>query len=196
MSNLHLVKHPYRITQGLREKALGQRARVIWFTGLSGSGKSTLADMLEVSLFEAGMKTYLLDGDGLRKGLNSDLDFSLSGRTENIRRVAEVCALFADAGLLVLSAFVSPLEKDRQRVRETVGADRYIEVFVDCPLEVCEQRDVKGLYAKARQGIIPDFTGISSPFEPPAHPHIHLKTAGQHPEESFVQLMKEIEPLL
>jgi adenylyl-sulfate kinase len=163
-SSEHVVRQAYQIGPSDREKALGQRGQVLWFTGLSGSGKSTLANEVEQVLHTAGRHTFLLDGDNLRHGLNGDLGFSEADRTENIRRVAEVAKLMADAGLIVLTAFVSPFAADREKARRIVGPDRFVEIYVDCPLEVCESRDVKGLYAKARQGLIPDFTGISSPF--------------------------------
>ena len=175
-SSEHVVRQSYQIGPSNREKALGQRGQVLWFTGLSGSGKSTLANDLEVQLHAQGRHTFLLDGDNLRHGLNGDLGFSEADRTENIRRVAEVAKLMADAGLIVLTAFVSPFAADREKARSIVGTERFVEIYVDCPLEVCESRDVKGLYAKARQGLIPDFTGISSPFEAPAQPHVHVRT--------------------
>ena len=172
----HVVRQAYQIGPSDREKALGQRGQVLWFTGLSGSGKSTLANEVEQVLHTAGRHTFLLDGDNLRHGLNGDLGFSEADRTENIRRVAEVSKLMADAGLIVLTAFVSPFAADREKARRIVGPDSFVEIYVDCPLEVCESRDVKGLYAKARQGLIPDFTGISSPFEAPVQPELHVRT--------------------
>lgn len=175
-SSEHIVHQAYQIQASDREKSLGQKGQVLWFTGLSGSGKSTLANEVETLLHSQGRHTFLLDGDNLRHGLNGDLGFSEADRTENIRRVAEVAKLMADAGLLVLTAFVSPFAADRAKARDIVGSQRFIEIFVDCPLEVCESRDVKGLYAKARQGLIPDFTGISSPFEAPESPEIHIHT--------------------
>jgi len=176
-SSEHVVRQAYQIGPSDREKALGQRGQVLWFTGLSGSGKSTLANEVEQALHAAGRHTFLLDGDNLRHGLNGDLGFSEADRTENIRRVAEVAKLMADAGLIVLTAFVSPFAADREKARSIVGPERFVEIYVDCPLEVCESRDVKGLYAKARQGLIPDFTGISSPFEAPAQPELRVQTA-------------------
>lgn len=175
-SSEHVVRQAYQIGPSDREKALGQRGQVLWFTGLSGSGKSTLANEVEQVLHTAGRHTFLLDGDNLRHGLNGDLGFSEADRTENIRRVAEVAKLMADAGLIVLTAFVSPFAADREKARRIVGPDRFVEIYVDCPLEVCESRDVKGLYVKARQGLIPDFTGISSPFEAPVQPELHVRT--------------------
>lgn len=162
-----------------REAHLGQRGAIVWFTGLSGSGKSTVARELERLLVEAGRFAYVLDGDNLRHGLNADLGFSAADRTENIRRVGAVAQLFADAGALCLTAFISPFQADRDRVRALVPAGRFVEVFVDTPLEICEARDPKGLYRRARAGEIADFTGISSPYEPPGSPEVHLRTAGR-----------------
>ena len=150
---------------------------VVWLTGLSGSGKSTIARALEARLRAEGTPVYVLDGDVVRRGLNSDLGFSDADRAENIRRAGEVAAMFADAGLTVITAFISPFRRVRERVRERVGAGQFVVVFLDAPLEVCEQRDPKGLYAKARAGEIADFTGISSPYEPPAAPALVLRTA-------------------
>ena len=158
---------PQKLTLHDREKLLNQRSLVLWFTGLSGSGKTTLSDALEEELFKRGYKTYILDGDKIRDGLCKDLGFSEEDRTENIRRVGEVANLMLDSGLIVLSAFISPFAKDREVVRKTIGAEKLVRIFVDCPLEVCEQRDVKGLYKRARSGEIKKFTGISSPFEVP-----------------------------
>lgn len=159
-----------------RSQMKNHKPLLIWFTGLSGSGKSTIANELEKRLFESGIHTYILDGDNVRKGLNSDLDFSEKGRVENIRRIGEVSNLFLDSGLVVLSAFVSPFRSDRALVKKVVGAENYTEVFVDCPLEVCEARDVKGLYKKARNGEISNFTGISSPFEAPIDADVVVKS--------------------
>ncbi len=176
----------------MRNELNGHASKVIWFTGLSGSGKSTLADALERHLHKEGFRTYILDGDNVRSGLNSDLDFSEAGRIENIRRIGEVAHLMVDAGLVVLSAFISPFAKDRQRVKEIVGPDHFIEVFVDCPLEICEQRDVKGLYAKARAGEIKNFTGIDSPFEPPNTPDVYVNTHEQTLQECLTQLILNV----
>lgn len=169
-----------------RIRLLHQKPLVIWFTGLSGSGKTTLSDALEQELITRGFKTYILDGDKIRTGLCKDLGFSEEDRSENIRRVGEVSKLMMDAGLIVLSAFISPLEKDRQMVRDMIGEQNLFRAFVDCPLEVCEQRDVKGLYKKARAGELKKFTGISSPFEIPAESEIVLKS-DQHSKEQLVQ---------
>ncbi len=157
-----------------RAKNLGHDSRTVWFTGLSGSGKSTLAFAVERALTDRGVAAYVLDGDNIRFGLNRDLGFSPEDRTENIRRIGEVCRLFQDAGMVVLTAFVSPYEADRNSVRSLHPDGAFVEVFVDTPLDVCEQRDVKGLYAKARAGEIPEFTGISAPYEPPSNPEIRV----------------------
>jgi len=177
-----------------RQRLMGQKPKLIWFTGLSGSGKSTLAVQLEAALHAKGFKTYLLDGDNIRSGLNKDLTFTDDARVENIRRISEVCKLFLDAGVVLLSAFISPFQADRDQVKSIVGAENYIEVFVAAPLETCEQRDVKGLYKKARAGEVKNFTGISSPYEKPDHPDVVIATDKMSVEESLEVLMKEIVP--
>jgi adenylylsulfate kinase len=177
-----------------RQRLMNQKPKLIWFTGLSGSGKSTLAVQLEAALHGNGFKTYLLDGDNIRSGLNKDLAFTDEGRVENIRRISEVCKLFLDAGVVLLSAFISPFQADREQVKNIVGADNYIEVFVDAPLEVCEQRDVKGLYKRARAGEVRNFTGISSPYERPTHPDLVIETDKMSIEQSLEKLMGEIVP--
>lgn len=177
-----------------RQRLMNQKPRLIWFTGLSGSGKSTLAVQLEAALHARGFKTYLLDGDNIRSGLNKDLAFTDDARVENIRRISEVCKLFLDAGVVLLSAFISPFQADRDQVRSIVGDENYFEVFVDAPLEVCEQRDVKGLYKKARAGEVKNFTGITSPYEKPTHPDVVIQTDKMSVEESLAVLLREIEP--
>jgi adenylylsulfate kinase len=179
-----------------REKLLGQTPRLIWFTGLSGSGKSTLALQLEKELYDRGFKTYLLDGDNIRVGLNKDLTFTEEGRVENIRRIGEVSRLMLDAGLVVLSSFISPFSADREQVKSIVRPENYIEVFVNTPLDVCEQRDVKGLYKKARNGEVKNFTGISSPYENPKNPDIEIRTNDQSIEDSVQTLLNYILPRL
>jgi len=174
---LHLTPHQFQIGRQERNTANGHPSFVVWFVGLSGSGKSTIANLVARGLHEKGLRTYSLDGDNTRGGINSDLDFSPEGRNENIRRVAEISRLFVDAGQIVLASFISPLEKDRKLAREIIGGDDLVEIFVDCPLEVCEARDVKGLYKMARQGKIRDFTGISAPFEAPAAPDLRVNAA-------------------
>ncbi|EKK4079880.1 adenylyl-sulfate kinase [Cronobacter dublinensis] len=170
----NVVWHAHPVTAAQREQLHGHRGAVLWFTGLSGSGKSTVAGALEEALHQLGVSTYLLDGDNVRHGLCSDLGFSDDDRKENIRRVGEVAKLMVDAGLVVLTAFISPHRAERQMVREQVGAGRFIEVFVDTPLEVCEARDPKGLYKKARAGELRNFTGIDAVYEAPQAPEIHL----------------------
>jgi len=172
-----IYEHKYKLKKEDRAHIKGHKPCVIWFTGLSGSGKSTIASELEYilnKLFKA--HTYILDGDNIRKGLNRDLGFSKEDRKENIRRIAEVAKLFVDAGLIVITAFISPFREDRNFARSLVEKDEFIEVFVDCPLEICEKRDPKGLYEKTRKGIIKNFTGIDSPYEEPENAEVHLKT--------------------
>ncbi len=175
-----------------RVELLGHDAATVWFTGLSGSGKSTCARAVERALIERGVCAYTLDGDNLRSGLNFDLGFSADDRSENIRRIGEVARLFNEAGVIVLTAFISPYEKDRERVREMLPPGGFIEVLVDCPLEECERRDVKGLYAKARAGELPDFTGISAPYERPTRPDIVLRTAEVSLETCIEQVLTHL----
>ena len=172
---LHIIPHQHAVSKEDRERQNDHKGHVLWFTGLSGSGKSTVASAVERELHQRGIRTYILDGDNVRTGLNSDLDFSAESREENIRRIAHVSALMKDAGLVVLSAFVSPYQKDRDFVRICAKND-FSEIFISTPLEVCEQRDVKGLYAKARAGEISNFTGISAPFEEPTSPELDVPT--------------------
>ena len=190
MSNI--VRQEYQISSAQRALHMGHKPQLIWFTGLSGSGKSTLANAVEQKLYAAGIKTYTLDGDNVRHGLNKDLGFGPEARTENIRRIAEVANLMLDAGLVVLSAFVSPYIKDRQAIKEVVGGLSFMEVFVDTPLEVCEQRDVKGLYAKARAGEISEFTGISAPYQAPERPDFRVDTSVTGLDESATLLTELI----
>ena len=164
------------VPRGEREQLLRQRARVVWLTGLSGSGKSTLAQQLERRLHREGYLVQVLDGDNIRSGINNNLGFSEADRTENIRRIAEVAKLYLHTGVITINSFISPTIAIRQMVRDIVGPSDFLEVFVDAPLAVCEQRDVKGLYAKARSGLIKDFTGIDAPYEPPVHPDITIAT--------------------
>lgn len=183
-----------KVSADERQQLMNQRPRLIWFTGLSGSGKSTLAVQLEAALHAEGFKTYLLDGDNIRSGLNRDLSFTDDARVENIRRISEVCKLFLDAGVVLLSAFISPFQADREQVKSIVGKENYIEIFVDAPLEVCEQRDVKGLYKKARAGEVKNFTGITSPYERPTHPDVVIATDKMSVEESMEVLVKAVVP--
>lgn len=172
--NKNIVWHNQSVSKEDRAVLLEQKPCVLWFTGLSGSGKSTIANAVELELYKRGIKTYLLDGDNVRHGLNSDLGFSDKDRIENIRRIAEVSRLFVDSGLIVLTAFISPFRDDRDLVRNLVQNGEFIEIFVDTPLEVCEQRDPKGLYKKARDGKIKNFTGIDSPYEKPIKAEINI----------------------
>jgi len=188
---LQIIPHQHAISAEDRERQNGHKGHVLWFTGLSGSGKSTVASAVEREFHQRGIRTYILDGDNVRTGLNSDLDFSAASREENIRRIAHVSALMKDAGLVVLSAFVSPYQKDRDYVREVAGDD-FSEVFISTPLEVCEQRDVKGLYAKARAGEISNFTGISAPFEAPTNPELDVPTHTMSIEEAAMMVVDYI----
>ena len=194
--NENLIRHTHPISKSDRLKNNGHQAKVIWLVGLSGSGKSTLAGNIEAILHQKGYKTYLLDGDNVRLGLNNDLGFSSTDRTENIRRIAEVGRLFNEAGIIVLSAFISPLAADRAQAQRLIGSENFIEIFIDCPLHVCEKRDVKGLYAKARKGLIPNFTGIDAPFENPKQPDLTVNTDTDPPELSLKKLLDFIEPKL
>jgi len=192
---LHIIAHNYQVSRVEREQKNGHQSACLWFTGLSGSGKSTVANVVEQELFNMGYSTYILDGDNVRKGLNKDLTFSEESRVENIRRIGEVAKLMCDAGIVVLAAFVSPFIKDRQLLRELMPG-KFIEIFVDAPIEVCEARDVKGLYKKARNGEISNFTGISSPFEQPQHPDVHIHTDRYPIEESVRLVIENILPKL
>lgn len=176
-----------------REKLLNQKGCVLWLTGLSGSGKSTIAKNLELELFKIGKLSYLLDGDNIRHGLNSDLGFSEKDRVENIRRIGEVSALFADAGIITITAFISPFRKDRELARSLLPKGRFFEIFVSAPLEVCEIRDPKGLYKKARNGEIAEFTGISSEYEPPQNPELVLETDKHKVTDSVQMIIQMLE---
>jgi bifunctional enzyme CysN/CysC len=178
------------INREIRAKDLGQQPKTLWFTGLSGSGKSTLANGLEKALRSRGLHTMILDGDNVRMGLNRNLGFTEQDRVENIRRIAEVAKLMNDAGLIVLTAVISPYLADRQHAREIIGESDFIEIYVKTSLEICESRDVKGLYKKARQGFILNFTGVSAPYEPPLKPEIVIDTEGRRLEESLAELLK------
>lgn len=189
----NLIWQKLDITREVRAEKLGQKPVTIWFTGLSGSGKSTLANELEKVLTLQGKHTMLLDGDNIRMGLNQDLGFDEKGRIENIRRIAEVAKLMNDAGLIVLTAFISPYESDREKAREIIGAENFIEVYVSTPLEVCEERDVKGLYKKARDGKIPNFTGISSPYEVPQNPSMVIDTNKVSLEQAVERIVSHMD---
>jgi len=189
MSNKNIVWHAHHVTKKERATLKDQKACILWFTGLSGSGKSTLANAVERHLFLLKRHTYLLDGDNIRMGLNRGLTFSDEDRVENIRRIGEVSKLFVDAGIIVLTAFISPFRNERDTVRSLVKEGEFIEVFIDTPLEVCETRDPKGLYTKARRGEIAEFTGISSPYEVPVNPEIHLRSETMGIEASAMQIV-------
>jgi adenylylsulfate kinase len=189
MRSTNIKWHVGDITLTDRERLLGQQGVCLWFTGLSGSGKSTVAAAVEKALYEKGCPSYILDGDNIRHGLNGDLSFSADDRKENIRRIGEVSKLFVDAGLITLTAFISPFRADRKAVRDILDEGKFVEIFVDCPLEICEQRDVKGLYAKARKNEVADFTGISSPYEAPKNPEITIHTDKQTLEEATAMIL-------
>lgn len=174
--NVDIVLQEMKVSLKDRELRNNHKGAIVWLTGLSASGKSTIAVDLERKLFDRTKNVYVLDGDNIRHGINSDLDFSKDSRTENIRRVGEIAKLFMDSGCIIIISFISPFNEDRKIVRESVTKEQFVEVFVDCPLEVCEQRDPKGLYKKARDGKILDFTGIDSPYEKPLNPEISINT--------------------
>ena len=187
-----LVWHKSTINQKNRNKLLNQKPFVLWFTGLSASGKSTLSNIVEHKMHNMNYKTYLLDGDNVRHGLNNDLGFDEASRVENIRRVGEVAKLFLDAGVVTFAAFVSPYLKDRENTKDIVGAQNFVEVYVNTSIEECERRDVKGLYKKARAGEIKNMTGIDAPYEPPIHPDIEIVTEKMTIEKSVKQIVKYI----
>ena len=189
----HIVWHQATVSKQEREKISGHKGCTVWLTGLSGSGKSTLANMLEKALWERGVRAYVLDGDNIRHGLNKDLGFSPEDRTENIRRIGEVAALFTDAGIINVTAFISPYRADRDRVRATMKPGDFVEVFVDCDIDECEKRDPKGLYKKARAGQIPEFTGISAPYEAPLKAELTIKNTKQSAEESLAEMISYLE---
>jgi adenylylsulfate kinase len=185
----YTIWHEPNIYREDREKLNHHKGGILWFTGLSGSGKSTLAHALEHRLYERGVRTYVLDGDNVRQGLNKDLGFSDADRTENIRRIGEVSKLMMDAGLMVLTAFISPFRKDRQIVRQLVNEGDFVEIYCRASLAVCEERDPKGLYKKARSGMIPEFTGINSPYEEPEEPEIILDTGAHGIEDCITRVL-------
>jgi adenylylsulfate kinase len=192
----NIIPHHFNVSQEERSSLKKHKPLLLWFTGLSGSGKSTIANAVEVALFNKGIHTYLLDGDNVRKGLNNNLTFSPEDRTENIRRISEVSNLMIDAGLVVLAAFVSPYKKDREMIKNTVKSVNFVEIFVDTSVDECERRDTKGLYAKARKGLIKDFTGVNAPYEAPENPDVLIETENTSVEEAVNEVMKYIEQRL
>jgi adenylylsulfate kinase len=189
----NITRHASKVTGQERRRLMGHEGAVLWFTGLSGSGKSTLATTVERILFERGCHTYVLDGDNVRLGLNRDLGFSPEDREENIRRIGEVAHLFADAGLIAVTAFISPYSRDRNVARGLNAEQRFIEVYCRCPVEVCEQRDPKGLYKKARAGEIRDFTGIDAPYEEPSEPEVTVETDRETVAQSAAHVVRYME---
>ena len=192
----NIVKHSYSVNRDSRKKLKQHQSILLWFTGLSGSGKSTIANCVEQELHKNSIHTYTLDGDNIRKGLNSDLSFSSEDRSENIRRIAETAHLMMDAGLVVLAAFVSPYRKDREHIRNVVGDDNMVEIYINTSVEECERRDVKGLYKKARKGEIKNMTGISAPYESPLHPDIQINTEEVTVVDATKQIINFINPKL
>ncbi len=188
----NIFEHNFNVKQDNRSTLKRHKPLLIWFTGLSGSGKSTIANAVEQALFNKGIHTYLLDGDNVRKGINANLSFSPEDRTENIRRIAEISRLMLDAGLVVLSSFVSPYREDRENVRNIVGYVNFVEIFVNTPIEECERRDVKGLYEKARKGEIKNFTGINAPYEAPLNADIEVDTTQGSVDEITEIILKKI----
>jgi adenylylsulfate kinase len=193
MNSPNTVRHRATVTRPRREKQNKHRSIIVWFTGLSGSGKSTLAHAVEEELYQAGCRTFVFDGDNVRHGLCANLSFSEEDRHENIRRIGEMSKLFIEAGVIALTAFISPYKVDRDRVRAMVSENDVIEIYCNSPLEVCEGRDVKGLYKKARAGEINNYTGISSPYEKPEHPDLELNTADDSVEDNVEKILKFLE---
>jgi adenylylsulfate kinase len=195
MNHLHPTDHQLISTTD-KENRMGQHGKVLWFTGLSGSGKSTLAIALEKRLFEQGYHEVVLDGDNIRTGVNNNLGFSAEDRSENIRRIAEVAKLFLSNGLICIVSFISPTREMRTAAKDIIGQDHFVEIFIDTPLEVCEKRDVKGLYKKARAGEIKEFTGIDAPYEVPLNPDIHIHTPEKSIDQSLEELLEKVLPLV
>jgi adenylylsulfate kinase len=189
----NIVWHEHTVGKEERERISGHRGCTVWFTGLSGSGKSTLANLLEKALWERDVRAFVLDGDNIRHGLNKDLGFSPKDRTENIRRIGEVAKLFTEAGVVNVTAFISPYRADRDLVRQMMRPGDFVEVYVSCRLDECERRDPKGLYKKARAGQIPEFTGISAPYEAPEQPELVLDTSDETPDRSVERLLHYLE---
>jgi len=193
MKSSNVIYHQASVTRQRRNKLNNHRSIVLWFTGLSGSGKSTLAHTVEEKLFQKGCSTFVLDGDNVRHGLNSNLDFSEAGRTENIRRISEVSKLMVESGLIVMTAFISPIKKDRNEAKKLISSDDFIEIYCKASLEVCENRDVKGLYKRARSGEIKNYTGIDSPYEEPENPELIIDTDNQSLEDSISTILNFLE---
>jgi adenylylsulfate kinase len=193
MKSSNVIYHHASITRQRRNKLNEHRSVVLWFTGLSGSGKSTLAHSVEEKLYQKGCRTFVLDGDNVRHGLNSNLDFSESGRAENIRRISEVSKLMLESGLIVMTAFISPFNKDRNEARKLISSDDFIEIYCKASLEICETRDVKGLYKRARAGEIKNYTGIDSPYEIPENPELIIDTDNQGLEDSVSTILSFLE---
>lgn len=191
--NKNLASHPSTVNALQRAAQKGQKPFVLWLTGLSGAGKSTIANAVESALVERGQHTYLLDGDNVRTGLCGDLGFTEGDRQENIRRISEVSKLFLEAGLIVITAFISPSLQDRSMARKIIGKDRFVEVFIDTPLDECERRDPKGLYVKARQGLIKNFTGIGAAYERPTSPQVRINTMSESLESSVSNILEYID---
>lgn len=185
----HLTWFNGHINRQRREKLHGHRGAAVWFTGLSASGKSTVAHLVEKALYHSGCSTYSLDGDNVRHGLCADLSFSPEDRKENIRRIGEMVKLFVDAGIIVLTAFISPFKDDREQIKTLIGDDKIIEIYMKCPVEVCAQRDQKGIYQKAKDGLIKEFTGISSPYEPPENPDLVIPSDQMSKDEATKQII-------
>lgn len=193
MHSENVVYHRATVSRGRREQQNKHRSVIVWFTGLSGSGKSTLAHAVEEELHQAGCRTFVFDGDNVRQGLCANLSFSEADRHENIRRIGEMAKLFIEAGVIAMTAFISPFRSDRERVRALVAENDFIEIYCDSPLEVCEDRDVKGFYKKARRGEIKNYTGISSPYEKPEHPDLTLDTANESVDENVEKVLDFLE---
>lgn len=192
----NIVWHGAAVTRERRERQNGHRGLALWFTGLSGAGKSTLAHAVELALHAEGRRTFVFDGDNVRHGLCGDLGFSPADRRENLRRIGEMAKLFVEAGTIALAAFIAPARADRELARQIVGPDRFVEIFVACPLEICERRDVKGMYRRARAGEIAEFTGISAPYEAPLAPGLTVETANLTLAESVERVLALIAPLI
>jgi len=193
MKSSNIIYHKATVTQQRRNKLNNHKSAVLWFTGLSGSGKSTLAHALEEKLFQKGFRTFVLDGDNIRHGLNSNLDFSEAGRAENIRRISEVSKLMLEAGLIIMAAFISPFQKDRNEARNLIQNNNFIEIYCKASLETCEGRDVKGLYKLARAGLIKDYTGIDSPYEAPENPELIIDTDKETLNESVTKILNYLD---